>query len=119
MASLLALTVTAIGVALWLRFGLIENAPLGRACDAAGGLAACPVRQITILMFNHSVFGWAALLASATALWRPSVLMTSIALIAAAMGLVLYNTATAAFACGLIVLVLARPANARTMPPKA
>jgi hypothetical protein len=115
--ALLALAGLSVTSALSLRYGLIENAPLGRACDASGGSFVCALRQTTIVLFNHDVFGGLALALAALNLWRPTVPATASALIAAGLGLTLYNTAAAAFACGLIVLAFARPSDATTLPP--
>ncbi len=110
--ALLVLTAVSIGVALWLRYGLVENAPLGRACDAAGGSALCMLRKTTVWLFNHSVFGGIGLIAASINLWVPSVLLMGLALAASGLGLALYNTVPAAFAAGLIVMAFARPARA-------
>lgn len=118
----MALTALSIVCAMALRFGLIENAPLGVACDASGGSFVCTLRHITIVLFNQGVFGGLALAMAGLNLWRPTVPGTAVALSAAGLGLTLYNTAAAAFACGLIVLalarpVLARPSSATALPP--
>jgi hypothetical protein len=109
----MALAALSVACALALRFGLIENAPLGRACDASSGSFVCALRQSTIVLFNRDVFGGLALAMAGLNLWRPTVPGTAVALVAAGLGLTLYNTAAAAFACGLIVLALARPTLAR------
>jgi hypothetical protein len=110
--ALLAVTAASIGLAALLRYGLVENAPFGRACDAGGGTAYCAIRQATVWLFNHSVFGGFGLGAAALNLWKPSVVLMGVALAASGLGLTLYNTVPSAFAAGLIVLALARPAHA-------
>jgi len=110
-ALLVLLASLGLGLAFWLRFALIENAALGNACDAAGGFVSCPVRQATIVLFNYNIFGGAALVAAFATLWRPNVSTLSLAVVASALGLILYNTTPAAFAVSLIVLALARPAS--------
>jgi hypothetical protein len=66
-----------------------------------------------IVLYNHGVFGWIALIAAMLNLVRPSLVLMSVAIAAAAFGLVLHNTDLAGLAAALLVLSLARPAPAR------
>jgi hypothetical protein len=103
----------AIGQALYLRYLAIEFAPVSLACQ--GGLQTwlCTTFRTVIVLYNHGVFGWIALIAAMLNLVRPSLVLMSVAIAAAAFGLVLHNTDLAGLAAALLVLSLARPAPAR------
>jgi hypothetical protein len=72
----------------------------------------CTTFRLTIVLFEHSVFGWVALVAAALNLLRPSLVLVSLALAAAGFGLVLHNAGLAGLAVALLILSLARPAPA-------
>ena len=109
-AALLAgLGVVALATALLLRYGIIQNTPLGLACEAGRGGVVCALRLAVILMFTFSVFGWGALAAAVIQFFRPNVLVFGIGLVFALAGLVLYNTGASALAIALLLLSLARP----------
>jgi hypothetical protein len=99
-----------IGMALLLRYTIIQNTPLGLACEAGEAGLTCKVRLAVILMFTFSAFGLAALAAAAMQLWHPNVVTFGIGLALALAGLVLYNTGSSALAFALLLLSLARPA---------
>jgi hypothetical protein len=103
----------AVGEALYLRYLAIEYAPVSLACQ--GGLQSwlCTAFRSVIVLYNHGVFGWVALGAAALNLIRPSIFLMTIAIAAAAFGLVLHNTDLAGLAAALLILSLARPAPAR------
>jgi hypothetical protein len=100
----------ALGAALFFRYGIVQNTPLGLACEAGRGGVVCAARLAVILKFTFSVFGWGALIAAAIQLWRPNVVTFGIGLVFALSGLVLYNTGASALAFALLLLSLARPA---------
>ena len=104
----------ALGAALYLRYGIIQNTPIGLACEAEEASLTCDVRLAVILLFIRSVFGWTALIAAAVNLVRPNAIAFGIGLAAAAMGLVLYNTRLSALAVPLLLLSLARAAPERS-----
>ena len=108
--AVLILMVIAAVTATWLRYEVIENAALGRACIAVTGGLRCAVQTSTIWLFNHSVIGTAALLLAAMTVWRPNALLLALAGITTIFGLFLYNTSASALACGLVILAFARPA---------
>lgn len=107
------LTLLALGAALFLRYAIIQNTPIGLACEAGEQSLTCSVRLAVILLFVRSVFGWAALCAGVVQFLRPNVLALSLGLVFAAFGLVLYNTRMSALAVALIVLSFARRVPAR------
>jgi hypothetical protein len=108
--ALIAAVVVSLGLALSARYLMIENGPLGRACEMAGSDAFCAFRLAIVHTFNNQLFGAGALLFTALALWRPSFAALTLALSLAAAGLVLYNTTGAAVAFALSLFVFARPA---------
>lgn len=86
----LLLTLVGLGAA-WLRHGLVEPPAMAHLCAAAPASALCVLRQAVVSGFLHEVYGTAALVAAALALWRRS---RSLAWLAAALGLLalqLYN----------------------------
>lgn len=105
---LVPLVVAALGFALFLRYGLIQNTPIGLACEAGEESLTCTVRLAAILLFVRGWFGWTALAAASIQLWRPNLVTFGIGLVSAAFGLVLFNTRVSALAVALLVLSLAR-----------
>ena len=102
----------ALGEALYLRYLAIEYATVSLACQ--GGLQTwlCASFRTVIALYNNSVFGWVALGAALLNLLRPSIVLVTVALAAAAFGLVLHNAGLAGLAAALLILSLARPAPA-------
>ena len=90
---LLLVGLLSLGEALYLRYLAIEYAQVSLACQ--GGLSTwlCTTFRLAIVLYNHSVFGWVALAATA-------------------FGLVLHNADLAGLAAALLILSLARPAPA-------
>jgi hypothetical protein len=100
----------AVGEALYVRYLAIENAPVSLACQAGQNTWLCATFRLAIAAYNNSVFGWVAIVAAVLNLARPSILLMSVAIAAAGMGLVLHNAGLAGLAAGLLILSLARPA---------
>lgn len=109
---LMLVTLLAVGEALYLRYLAIEYAPVSLTCQAGLDTWLCTTFRLTIVLFNHSVFGWVALGAALLNLLRPSIPLVALALAATAFGLVLHNANLAGVAAALILLSLARPAPA-------
>ncbi len=109
---LLIVGLLALGEAIYLRYLAIEHAPVSLACQ--GGLKTwlCTSFRLAIALYNHSVFGWVALVAALLNLLRPSIVLITVALAAAAFGLVLHNANLAGLAVAVLLLSLARPAPA-------
>lgn len=99
-----------IGYALYMRYLAVEQSSVGLACQAGLNTWLCFTRQITIVMFTYSAFGWAALIVAVLNLARPSLVLFAIALAAACCGIVLYNIGLSSLAAGLLVLSFARRA---------
>ena len=99
-----------LGYALYLRYLAIEQTPVGLACEGGLNTWLCFTRHIAITLFQYSVFGWAALIAAAINLLRPSLVGFAVALSIACMGVVLYNAGLSSLAVGLLLLSFARRA---------
>ena len=102
------LGVGALALALFLRYGIIQNTPIGLACESGEVSLTCKVRLAVILMFIQDCFGWTAVIAAGVQLWRPNPVAFGVALVFALLGLVLYNTRASALAITLLVLSFAR-----------
>jgi len=109
---LLIVGFSALGEALYLRYMALENNTVALACQ--GGLQTwlCATSRLAIVLFEHGVFGWTALVVALVNLMRPSVVLVALGLAACAFGVVLHNAELAALAGGLLILSLARPAPA-------
>jgi hypothetical protein len=107
------LGLAALGIALFLRYGIIQNTPIGLACEAGEDSLTCKLRLVVIIMFVNECFGWTAVIAAGVQLWRPNSIALVIGLVFALLGLVLYNTRASALAVTLLVLSFARGAPAR------
>lgn len=110
--GLLTVGFLAVGQALYIRYMAIENLNTELACQAGLQSWLCTAFRISIVFFNHEVFGWAALGLALLNLIRPSVALIALALAAAGFGIVLHNADLSALAAGVLILSLARPAPA-------
>jgi hypothetical protein len=97
--------------AFYLRYLVIENSTVGLACDVGRDSFTCISRFVATRLFRAQVFGFVALGAALLNLIRPSLPLFAIAMVATAFGLVLYNTALAGLAAGLMIISFARPAR--------
>ena len=109
---LLVVAFLSIGEAFYLRYTALENANVALACQAGLKTWLCSTYRLTIVLFNHEVFGAAALAAALLNLMRPSLVLMALALAAAGFGIVLHNADLSALAAGVLILSLARPAPA-------
>ncbi len=101
-----------IGEALYLRYLAIENSTVSLACQAGLDTWLCATFRLTIVLFRHEVFGAVALAAALLNFIRPSLVLVTVALAAAAFGVVLHNADLSALAAGVLILSLARRAPA-------
>lgn len=99
-----------IGYALYMRYLAVEQSTVGLSCQAGLNTWLCVTRQMTIVLFTYSVFGWFALIVATLNFIRPSLVLFAIALAAACFGVVLYNVGLSSLAAGLLVMSLARRA---------
>ncbi|MFY9695620.1 MAG: hypothetical protein WA776_14545 [Xanthobacteraceae bacterium] len=109
---LLIVAFMSVGEALYIRYMTIENVNMELACQAGLNTWLCTAFRLSIVFFNHDVFGGVALVAAVLNLVRPSIVLTSLALAAAGFGIVLHNAELSALAAGLLILSLARRAPA-------
>jgi hypothetical protein len=107
---LITLGFLALGYAMYLRYLVIEQPTVALACDAGLPTWLCATRRVVTALFNVHAFGGFALVVALINLLRPTLVLFTLALMAGAAGLVLYNAGLAAFAIGLLILSLARPA---------
>jgi len=98
----------ALGAALWLRFGVIEQPALGFACDAGSDAAVCTLRWIAVQSFHAGRLGQVAIfLGVLAALTRSATVAWAAGLVGIA-GLVLYTWEFSAVGFLLGALTLAR-----------
>ncbi len=112
--ALAALVLLALGLALFLRYCIIQNTPIGLACEAGEESLTCTARLAVILLFVRDAFGWTALASAIVQLIRPNRVTFAIGLVAGALGLVLYNLRLSALAVALLLLSRARLRSAPT-----
>ncbi len=101
-----------VGYALYLRYLAIEFSQVALACDAGLQTTICKARSVSTVLFKNSVFGIVALVIATLHVMRPSIVLLTGGVIAAGLGIVLYNIALSGIAIGLLILGFARPAPA-------
>ncbi|WFU37540.1 hypothetical protein QA640_23995 [Bradyrhizobium sp. CB82] len=109
---LLVVGFVTVGYALYLRYFAIEFSQVSLACDAGLQTVMCKARATATVLFKNSVFGIVALVIATLNLMRPSIVLLTLGVIAAGLGIVLYNIVLAGIAIGLLILGFARPAPA-------
>jgi hypothetical protein len=109
---LLVVGFVTIGYALYLRYLAIEFSTVGLACDGGLQTMICKSRSVATALFKNSVFGATALVIAVLHVMRPSIVLLTGGLIAAGLGIVLYNIVLSGLAIGLLILGFARPAPA-------
>jgi hypothetical protein len=101
-----------VGYALYLRYLVIEFSTVALACDAGLRTMVCTSRSVATALFKSNVFGIVALVIATLHVIRPSIVLLTGGLIAAGLGIVLYNIVLSGLAIGLLILGFARPAPA-------
>jgi len=109
---LLVVGFLAVGEAMYLRYQGFENATVAIACRGGLNTWFCATFRLTGVLYPYEVFGGVALVAAVLNLLRPSIVLVTLALAAAAFGVVLHNADLAALAAGVLILSLARRAPA-------
>ncbi|MBB3771352.1 chromate transport protein ChrA [Angulomicrobium tetraedrale] len=104
----IALGGVALGWAIYMRYALVEQSAIGLACRGME-TSTCETRALVISLYGYSVFGIAAIVTSLIQLVRPSVPMFIVALMATAIGVVMYNNNLSSLAAGLLLISFARP----------
>ena len=82
------------------------------ACDAGLQTTLCKMRSLATYLFKNSVFGIVAVIIAVLHVLRPSIALLTAGLVAAGLGIVLYNIVLSGLAIGLLILGFARPAPA-------
>ena len=101
-----------VGYALYLRYLAVEFSTTALACDAGLQSMLCKARTLASSLFKNSVFGIVALIIATLHVMRPSIVLLTGGLVAAGLGIVLYNITLSGLAIGLLILGFARPAPA-------
>jgi hypothetical protein len=102
-----------VGYALYLRYLAIELSTVALACDSGQQQTMiCKTRTLMTSLFRNSVFGITALIVATLHVIRPSIVLLTAGIIAAGLGIVLYNVVLSGLAIGLLILGFARPAPA-------
>ena len=109
---LMVVSFVTIGYALYVRYLVIEFSTVALACDAGLQSLPCKARGLATVLFKNSVFGTVALIIAGLNFIRPSIVLLTGGLIAACLGIVLYNIVLSGLAIGLLILGFARPAPA-------
>ena len=109
---LLVVGFVTVGYALYLRYLAIEFSTVALACDAGLQTMLCKTRILATYLFKNSVFGIVALVIATLNLMRPSIVLLTLGVVAAGLGIVLYNIVLSGLAIGLLILGFARPAPA-------
>lgn len=109
---LLVVGFVTVGYALYLRYLAVEFSTVALACDAGLQTMLCKSRALATYLFKNSVFGIVALIVATLHVMRPSIVLLTVGLIAAGLGIVLYNIVLSGLAIGLLILGFARPAPA-------
>ena len=109
---LLVVGFVTVGYALYLRYLAVEFSTVALACDAGLQTMLCKSRALATYLFKNSVFGIVALIVATLHVMRPSIVTLTVGLVAAGLGIVLYNIVLSGLAIGLFILGFARPAPA-------
>jgi hypothetical protein len=107
---LLVIAFLALGEALYLRYHVMENATMSLACQGGLDTWLCGTFRLTTVLYPYQVFGGVAFVVALLNLLRPTIVLATVSLAAAAFGVVLHNADLSALAAGVLILSLARPA---------
>lgn len=106
---LLIIGFLSLGEALYVRYQAMENSVVSLSCQGGLGTWLCGTFQLSIVLYNHQIFGGIALVVALLNLMRPSLIIFAVGLAAAAFGVVMHNADLSALAAGVLILSLARP----------
>ena len=109
--KLLLSGLVALGMALWVRYALVEQQGMDLLCAQADDVG-CLVRETAIAIFTQQRLGYFSLAAAVLALIPRLRLLAWAGWVAGIAGLVLYSFEPSAPAVVLALLLLARPAAA-------
>mgnify|MGYP003334587914 FL=1 len=100
----------ALAYALYMRYSVLQVSSVSIACESGDPSWTCMARKALIAVFTPMAFGGAALVAAVLNMIHPSIVLSTLVMVAGGLGIVLYNTALSALAFALFILSLARPA---------
>jgi len=106
--SWLVASILILGLALLLRYGVIQPHSMGLACIAGEMPWWCPLREALVQMHIHAIWGWVALGASLVAFLFHWNIALKVGFAFSLMALVIYNADFGAFGLVLSLLRLAR-----------
>lgn len=98
----------AMGMAMLIRYYLIEPAAVAQACEAGTQSWGCWIRRLAILCFDHQQLGYIALTGSVLALLTRSSWIAWLSAVVSVTGLVWYCFEPCAVGLVISVLLLAR-----------
>jgi hypothetical protein len=104
----LLVIISALLLATWARYRLIEPAHVTFFCDGGAQDVKCMIRSWIIQAFVHQRLGWVALVLALLAWPTRSNWIAAIALFIACAGLILYTTELCAPAALLALIVIVR-----------
>ena len=107
---LIAVSLLAAGEAMYVRYQAMENSTVSIACQSGLNTWLCGTFRLSVVLYNHQIFGAVALIVALLNLIRPSIILVAVALAAAGFGVVMHNADLSALAAGVLILSLARPA---------
>ncbi|MBU3936208.1 MAG: exo-beta-1,3-glucanase [Proteobacteria bacterium] len=109
------LVLVAFGVFTALRNGIFISERLVEVCADTPDTAICLVRAMIGRLMYNQIFAWTSLILAALAVWRNSVWLCSLALVASLAGLCFYNVNLAAIAFVLAGLTLVHKKRTETI----
>jgi len=107
LVRMLGIAAVATAVAIGTRHLFIDSDAVRGFCDYNAGVWYCMIRSGASDLFRLKVWGWVILAFTLFALFRPSIARLQVALIAAGMGVALYQADQASGAAALLLLYLA------------
>ena len=109
---ILILGFVTIGYALYVRYMAVEFGQVRLECESGLQTVLCKSRSLMKFLFENNVFGTAAVIVASLHVIRPSIVTLTAGLIAACLGVVLYNVVLSGVAIGMLILGFARPTPA-------
>lgn len=107
LVRMLGIAAVATAVAIGTRHLFIDSDAVRGFCDYNASVWYCMIRSGASDLFRLKMWGWVILAFTLFALFRPSIIRLQAALIAAGMGVALYQADQASGAAALLLLYLA------------
>src|SRR5262245_20583464 len=87
---------SALAYAFYMRYSVLQVSTVSIACESGDPSWTCMARKTLIAIFTPMAFGGAALVAALLNMIHPSIVLSTLVVIAGGLGIVLYNTALSA-----------------------